>query len=245
MIDLILEILTFGPTIEGVQYAFNPMLMTVMGGAQALAGFDWGGKRRKALAKARSAYQKQKDVYRGLEITNPYEGVREELSRFENVMEDLTVNRQQAEFQRNMFLQQQANVMQGLQGAAGASGIAGLAQAMTMQGMTRAQKMSASIGQQEAQNRLLAAQQEAKLQQLEAKGIEAEARGEQERQAAEMSREATLLGMDAQAVEGAQSAVMQGKHMLAQGLGTALGGLSGGFDAQGKWSSEIWRQPYK
>ena len=42
--------------------------------------------------------------------------------------------------------------MQGLRGAAGGSGIAGLAQALANQGQLQTQRISASIGQQEAAN---------------------------------------------------------------------------------------------
>ena len=55
----------------------------------------------------------------------------------------------------------------------------------------------------------------------------------------EQSKQATLLGMDAQAVTGAQSAVMQGQQMMAQGLGNIVGGATqawnptGGADGKG------------
>ena len=167
MIDFILEILNYKAT--GVNMMFTPWMMVGMGAAQMLSSYDWGGKRRKRVAKARKAYLEQKKLYRNMDITNPFEGVAERLSNFENVMEDLTVNKQQAEFEKQMLQQQQANMLSSLQGAAGSSGIAALAQAMTNQGITQAQKISASIGAQEAKNRQLQAQQASRLQQLEAK----------------------------------------------------------------------------
>ena len=87
----------------------------------------------------RKLLEKQKTKYREFEFKNPYAGVRNafgDLKRdfeFENVYEDMTVNQQQAQFEKQMFQQQQANIMQGMQGAAGGSGIAALAQTMASQ----------------------------------------------------------------------------------------------------------------
>ena len=214
-------------------------IAAVIGGvAQAAAGFDWGGKRRKALEKSREQYNIQKGIYQKQKITNPYENLQNRFTDLENVAEDLTVNQQQAQFQRQLVQQQQANIMQGLKGAAGGSGVAGLAQAMAIQGATQAQKASASIGLQEEQNRKLAMQQAAKNQELEAQGAAALdvriATGEQERQSAEMSRQATILGMDAQAVTGAQSARVAGQQQVASGLGTVASGIAGGYDPKTK-----------
>ena len=154
-------------------------------------------------------------------------------------MEDVTVNQQQAEFERNMFQQSQANTMQSLRGAAGGSGIAGLAQAMSNQAMTQSQKVSASIGAQEARNNIAKAQEQARLNTLEGQSqIQIDtnaAQGEVARQSAEMSRNATLMGMEAQSFQGAQQAQMQGTQMMAEGigdLGTSLASM-GGPDASG------------
>ena len=215
---------------------------TVVGGlAQAAAGFDWGGKRRKALEKSRRQYNIQKGIYQKQKITNPYENLQNRFTDLENTAEDLTVNQQQAQFQRQLVQQQQANIMQGLKGAAGGSGVAGLAQAMAIQGATQAQKASASIGLQEEQNRKLAMQQAAKNQQLEAQGASTLdvriATGEQERQAAEMSRQATILGMDAQVVTGAKRAQVAGQQQVASGLTTAATTY-----AETDWSKASWNQ---
>ena len=66
--------------------------------------------------------------------------------------------------------------------------MAGLAQAMSNQGQLQQQKAAASIGQQEAKNRQLAAGQQAKLQQMEA-------RGERETQNLEKDKIETMFGM--------------------------------------------------
>jgi hypothetical protein len=85
-------------------------------------------------------------------------------------MEDLTVNTKEAEFAKQQSMQNQANIMQQMQGAAGGSGIAALAQTMAQQGSIDAQKASASIGKQEAANQQLAAEEAGKIQGLEREG---------------------------------------------------------------------------
>ena len=86
--------------------------------------------------------------------------------------------------------------------AAGGSGIAALAQTLAQQGQVAAQKASASIGQQEAMNQKLKAQEASKLQEMRARGQanveQLRAQGEQQSQQMEMGKQATLLGMNQQ-----------------------------------------------
>ena len=58
----------------------------------------------------------------------------------ENIMEDMEVDNQAADYAKEQFQQQQANIMQGLRGSAGASGTAGLAQALSGQASKQAQQ---------------------------------------------------------------------------------------------------------
>ena len=137
----------------------------------------------------------QKDVYRNMEFTNPYENI-------ENVYEDLTVNTQMAEFQMQQGDQQRANIMQNLRGSAGSSGIAGLAQALANQGAQQAKQVSISIGQQEQQNQIMS------LKAASANDM-AERGGDGSMQEMEMSRQATLLGIQMGQTSGANAAVQQ------------------------------------
>jgi len=224
-----IEIFLFGSNDPNVNQAFVGTLMAIGGIAKGLAGYDWGGKRRKALAKSRAAFEKQKDVYRGLDTSNAFADIKNKYEGMENAFEDLTVNTQQAQFEKQMFQQSQANTLQSLRGAAGGSGIAGLAQAMSNQAMTQAQKTSAAIGKQEAQNKLLAAQQASKIDQLERAGADSTqqliAKGELTSMQMEQSKQATLLGMDAQSVQGAQAAVQAGNQMMMSGISDVIGGV--------------------
>ena len=102
------------------------------------------------FADAENVYEDQKNVYAGME--NKFAGQKNAFEGMENAMEDLTVNTQQAEFEAQQNQQMQANIMSQMSGAAGGSGIAALAQSMANQGALQAQKASASIGAQEADN---------------------------------------------------------------------------------------------
>tara|TARA_R110002020_G_scaffold254117_2_gene467856 strand:- start:10832 stop:11617 length:786 start_codon:yes stop_codon:yes gene_type:complete len=141
-----------------------------------VAGAAFGGPKEKPDAErmreeaARLRAEKEKrelnrlrGIYEMVDTSNPY-------TNMENTMEDLTINQKQADFQRQSFQQSQSNILNTLRGAAGGSGIASLAQSLARQGQIAAQQSAASIGQQEAQNKRLAAQQAGQLQQLERQG---------------------------------------------------------------------------
>ena len=151
---------------------------------------------------------KQKEIYKQFEFKNPYEDI-------ENVFEDLTVDKQSAEFQMEQGRQQRANIMQSLRGAAGSSGIAGLAQAMAGQGQLQARQVSADISRQEQQNRLLRAQG-ASAADMAFRG------GEATMQEAEMSRQSTLLGVDFAGLAGANAGVQAARANEAAGRATAV-----------------------
>jgi len=180
--------------------------------------------------------EKQKEIYRDMEFENPYEGVTNPYANMENVWEDATVNRQQAEFESEQGAQQRADILRGLRGAAGGAGVASLAQALANQGQLQAQQISASIGQQEARNEQLRAQGAGQIQQLERQGVGAtdmaERGGFAMMQQAEMDRQATLLGMSQAGAAGANTALQQaysnqmyGNMYGAQGQADAIAGL--------------------
>lgn len=105
------------------------------------------------------------EAYKTEEYVNPYENM-------ENVYEDMRINTQAAEFQRQQLAQQQADVLQGLQGAAGSAGVAALAQAMARQGAIQAQKISTDISKQEEARERARLQEESRIQNLQAIGEE-------------------------------------------------------------------------
>lgn len=146
----------------------------------AIGAIGAGKRKREAERKERKARQRMKQqeaIYRGIDLSNPFEGMtnrfeglQNQYAGLENTAEDLTVNQQQAQFEREQQQMNQANIMSNLRGAAGSSGIAALAQSLAQQGQIGAQRASASIGQQEAANQRQMATQAGRLQEMEARG---------------------------------------------------------------------------
>ena len=205
-------------------------------GSLAKIGMSLGGyrKRKREQEAAKAKMEEMKGEYESLDTSNIYADVKNPYANiqtnFENVAEDLTVNQQQAQFQRRMMQQSQADVMQQMRGAAGGSGIAALAQAMANQGQIGAQKISASIGQQEAMNQRLLAQFAGKEQELERLAEMQIAKGEgfaqtQRLQGAdtarglEYSKTGTLLGMSQQRLGAANLARAQARAQQMQAFG--------------------------
>ena len=197
--------------------------------AKAIGGAKQRREAEKERLSAEAEMEARKDELMGLDISNPF-------ADMENVYEDLTVNQQQAEFERETFERQQASLLQGLSGAAGGSGIAALAQAMANQGQIAAQRVSASIGMQESRNQLYKAAEASKIQFAERAG---EARAEQMRLAgAEQARAldyrkaGTELGMAQQNLAAKNMAIAQANAALYSGIGSLAGtALSAGISA--------------
>jgi hypothetical protein len=215
----------------GIDFASNITPQMGMQAASGIGGIIQGlvGRtaRRNAQTDAQSEYDKMMSEYRDLDTSNIYAGVVNKYRDMENTYEDLTVNQQQAQFERQMFEQQQANLMQGLSGAAGGSGIAALAQAMANQGQIQAQRSSASIGLQESKINMLQAQEASRLQQLERAGeAQAEAlrlRGAETARGLDYQKTGTLLGMSQQQLAMANQAVAAGDAALYGGIGSLAG----------------------
>tara|TARA_R100000234_G_scaffold99807_1_gene68489 strand:- start:277 stop:846 length:570 start_codon:yes stop_codon:yes gene_type:complete len=165
--------------------------------------------------------------YRSLDTSNLYANVENQFTGLENPYEDLTVNRQQAEFEKQMFQQQQSNILQGLQGAAGGSGIAGLAQAMANQGQLQAQRASASIGLQESKINMLRAQEASRLQKLERTGAmraeQLRLAGAERARGLEYRQTGTMLGMAQQDLAARNRAIARANAALYGGIGSLVG----------------------
>ena len=203
----------------------------MMGAAQGLGGILQGaigsGRRRQEQIAAQDEYDKILQQYKDLDTSNLYADFENQFTGMENVYEDLTVNRQQAEFERDMFRQQQANIMQGFSAAAGGSGIAGLAQALANQGQIASRQASATIGQQERQNELLKAREASRLQMLERQGASqaelARIAGAKTARGLDYRQTATQLGMSQQRLAQANMARAQAQQALYGGIGSLTG----------------------
>jgi len=173
---------------------------------------DLGANLTNVYADAKNVYADATNVYAGAQnqfagAQNQFANIQNQFGNLENTFEDLTVNTQQAEFEKQQFQQSQANLLNNLAGAAGGSGVAGLAQALSNQNMRQAQQSSASIGMQESSNQRMAAQQAASNQMAAAQGA----------QSAEMAR--------------AQGAADQ-QRMIMQGAADTQSQILGGAAAQ-------------
>ena len=211
-------------------------IMAISGAVGGLAkigmGLAGGKARRAELAKSQKEYDLEKQRYRDLEIANPFEGIQR---NFQNTFQNLEVSTQAADFQSQMFQQNQANIMQNLQGAAGGSGVASLAQALANQSMQQSSAISAQLGKQESANQLAMAKGGMMEQQMEMQADMAYGKGAAQQQSMEMTRQGTLLGMGAQRLGSAKKDIAAHKAMVAGGIGEVAGavatGYAGGYDS--------------
>ena len=134
---------------------------------------------------------------------------------YSNTMEDLTVNQQQFQLQKEMSQQGAANAMDTFRGAAGGSGTAGLAQAMANQQAQSGQQISASIGQQESANQMASAQQAASIQQQQRQSDIAVSQGAMEAQKYQLQGAADARDLSLQQKQG-QLSFLAGQQEAAQ-----------------------------
>lgn len=198
-------------------------------GASLLSGLFGSRRRKRQQRQAKSKYNEMKAAYEGLDTSNIYADVQNPYAGMENTMEDLRVNTQQADFMAQQGAQARADILGTFKGAAGGSGIAALAQSLANQQTQQAGQMSASIGQQEAENQRARATEAGRLQQLERAGeLQAESMrlaGADQARALEYQTTGTMFGMSQQRLAGANQAVAAGQRQMASGLG----GLATGF----------------
>ena len=133
-----------------------------------------------------------------------------------NPYEDMTVNLQAAEFQRQQQAQEQADVLAALRGGAGGgAGAAALATSLMRSSVAKQQQLAGEIGKQEQAIQLSRAQAQAKI--------------DEQRRAFEQQKLETLLGIDMAKVTGmeqARLAAQQGRmNRNSQLLGAGLGFL--------------------
>tara|TARA_R100001594_G_scaffold2375_2_gene9400 strand:+ start:8962 stop:9606 length:645 start_codon:yes stop_codon:yes gene_type:complete len=207
----------------------NSPLNFIQGTIQALGAYDWGGKRQKEIDMLQGEYDEMKDRFTNFDTSNIYSSVSNPYANMENVMEDLTVNTQQADFIAQQNQQQQANVLDRLRGAVGSSGGAGLAQQLLNQGQLQTQQAAASIGQQESQNQMLAARQAGQIQSLERQGEwkadMTRRAGEEQSRALEKAKVNALLTMSTNRLGTAKSQHELAQEQMWSGIGSALNPL--------------------
>jgi len=168
-----------------------------LGAAKGISGFIKNKKAKKEQKEAKRKHAERMKAYENLDTSNPYAGLKNEMEGMENTFEDLTVNTQQAEFERDSFQQQQANIMGSME--SGGSFNAGNIQALAGAASQQARQSSASIGAQESANQQAAATGAADIQSQTLKGRQQvgmmKAEGEAISRQMEADKQATLLGM--------------------------------------------------
>ena len=170
------------------------------------------GKVKDAQRQAKNELRSEMDAFRALDTSNPYADI-------ENAFEDLTVNTQEAEFQRDSAQQAQANILGSLKESAGGSGIGSLAQSLANQASLVARRSSASIGAQEAQNQRLSAQGAASVQSQKAQG-------KYMSQQMEMNKQSTLTGIAQTNMQEEKQSLKDNQNMLYEGIGETAGGIA-------------------
>ena len=201
----------------------------MIGGIAGIAQGLIGRRKRRAEQNAAAAeYRSMRRRFENLDTSNLAANVQNPFA--ENVFEDLTVNRQAAEFAAQQGQQARANIMNQFRGAAGGSGIAGLAQALANQATTASQQASASIAMQEQQNAKLAAQGQLQVQKGDAMVQQMQLAGEERARALDYRQTGTLFGMSQQRKRAADQAVAQANAALYGGIGQLAGTfLTGGM----------------
>jgi hypothetical protein len=129
-----------------------------------------------------------------------------------NPYENMTVNLQAAEFQRQQQAQEQADVLAALRSGATGAGSAALATSLMRESAQKQQQIAANIGEQE--------------QAIEMAQAKAETQQQQARQEFEIGRMETMLGIDMAKVTGLQQAEQARKDRNMQLFGSVLGGIT-------------------
>jgi hypothetical protein len=206
-----------------MKYVWIPAAVAAATGVyNAVAGGVAKRRARRAQARAEAAAAPYLEAYKSYEYKNPYENM-------ENVYEDMRINTQAAEFQREQLAQQQADVIQGLRGAAGGSGVAALAQSMARAGAVQAQKISADISRQETAREQAQLKEQSRIQGLQRYGEQLVEQQEMQRNMNLYSIETGKAGIAAQQFAAGQQQMMGGIGQIASaGLQAYSAGVFGG-----------------
>jgi len=203
-------------------------LGVAQGATQIIGGIAERRRLKGEMQRTRKQFRRNRDELRDMQFENPYADLQ---TSFENPYEDLTVNQQQAQFEAEQAAQSRANILGSLRGAAGSSGIAGLAQSLANQATVDRARASASIGQQEARNQVLAAQGAAQVQAREQAAEQTVMAGEAQRKAQERQRDLQIMQLRAgkqDALAGLRQQRAEAIGDIAAGVGTMAGSA---FDA--------------
>ena len=183
---------------------------------------------KEALASSNAGFDRQLEAYEESEFQPLDAGALKQ----ENIYEDLTVDTQAADYAREQFQQQQANIMQGMQGVAGSSGVASLAQAMSNQSIQQSKQSQLTIGQQLQQNRRMQMQEQSRLQGQDRQILLSNMQGARQ---FDIDKRDTLMGVSGQRIAGSQQAIANNQAAMGQVMGAV--GQIGASAVGADWSA--------
>lgn len=211
-----------------MSFTIATIAMVGIGAAKGISGFIKGRKAKKEQAKAQAKLDERMSAYENLDTSNPYADLKNEFEGMENTFEDLTVNTQEAEFQRDAFQQSQANIMGSME--SGGQFTAGNIQALAGAGEQAGRKASASIGAQESANEQAAASGAADVQSQTLGGRQAvgmkKGEGKAMSQQMEADKQATLLGMAQEGKGQADANKAAASEQMWSGISSAAGAFT-------------------
>jgi hypothetical protein len=183
-----------------------------MAAGQLGASFIGGTGRINRRDKAQSAYDVSKQNYSSQDFSNVY-------ANMENPFEDLTVNQQAADFQRETQSQGLSDIMSRGKSAAGGSSIAAFSQMLANQQSQNAQSISADLGLQESNIANMKAQGAASIDQMSRQG-------EQTAMGMRNEQLGTMFGIDQAELAGSEAAINQAQASRMGMLGEFAGGVA-------------------
>jgi hypothetical protein len=202
----------------------NPYLggAMIVGGV-LLANKMKNKKSKSALGNAQEEFEEQLQIYKD----SKFQPIDPNIVDQENVFEDMEIDTTTFEMQRKAFLQQQANILQSLQGVGGSSGAASLATALSASAEQQSEKATMTTAQMINRAKELRMQEQGRINQATTNIELANAEGARQ---FEIDKLNTLLGVAGQKVAGIRGDIAGKRQMygqIAQGVGSVAGAFIG------------------
>lgn len=178
-------------------------------------------QQQNSLSAAQEEFDAQLQQYKN----SKFQPIDPNIADRENIFEDMEIDTSGFEMQRKAFLQQQANIIQGLQMAGGSSGAASLAQALSVQGDKQTEQMGMTITQMLNKSKELRLQEQGRINDAVTNIELANAEGSRQ---FEIDKLNTLMGVAGQKIAGIRGDIAGKRQMygqMAQGFGTIAGSL--------------------
>jgi len=180
---------------------------------------------RGEMRKAQAKHEKRMKDFENLE----FQPIDPSIVDQENIFEDMEIDTTGFEMQRKAFLQQQANIMQGLQVVAGTSGAASLAQALSVQADKQTEQMGMTVTQMINRAKELKLQEQSRINQAV---TDIKLANAQDARQFEIDKLTTLLGVEGERVSGARQSLAGARQATGQYM-SAVGQAAGSYFGAG------------